>query len=126
MMRRERLAYLLVFLALTGVEVVIGVFFHDDFVRPYVGDALIVVVLWALVRCVAPRGLRWLPGAIFAFACAVEALQAIHLVDRLGITSPLLRTLMGTSFAWGDILAYAVGCGLLWGLELLIRRRNET
>ena len=125
-MRRERLAHLLVFLALTGVEVVIGAFVHDDFVRPYVGDTLVVVALWALVRCAAPRGLRWLPAALFAFACAVEGLQALHLVDRLGITSPFLRIALGTSFAWGDIAAYAVGGALVWVLELLIERRNET
>ena len=124
-MNRERLWYLALFLCLTGAEVYIGACVHDDLIRPYGGDTLAVIVLWALVRCFVPRGVRWLPGALFAFACAVEASQALHLADRLGVTGRFLRTVLGTSFAWGDILAYAVGCLFLAALERAIFGRGK-
>lgn len=121
----RRLPYALALGLLVGAEIYIARYVRDDLIRPYGGDMLAVMAVWALVRCVEPRRWQWLPAAVLAFACAVEVSQALHLADRLRITSPALRIAMGTSFAWGDIAAYAVGAALVWAAELVIRRMRE-
>lgn len=108
--KRARLIYAAVFAVLFAVEIIIGLYVHDQFVRPYIGDMLVVVLLWALVRMIIPFRAVWLSGAIYVFAVLVELSQMIPLVDFLEIENRLIRVLMGTSFAVGDLFAYAAGC----------------
>jgi hypothetical protein len=105
----------LVFLA---VEIVIGFFVHDSFVRPYLGYALVVILIWCVVRIVIPDRCVWLSGAVFLFAVIVEVSQIFPLCDVLGIENRFLRTLMGTSFAWGDIIANFAGCAVTAAVDL--------
>lgn len=122
---RKRLWFLTVTLALLGVEIYIGVCVHGGFVRSYLGDTLVVMLLWAAVRIAYPKGLPWLSGAVFVFACLVEVSQIIPLCDLLGIRNNLIRVLMGTSFAWWDIAAYAAGCLATAGHDLVNARRES-
>ena len=115
---RERLIYIIIAVVLLAVEILIGVFVHDQFVRPYLGDTLVVILLWAIVRIIIPRRAVWLSGAVFLFALLVELSQLIPLVDLFGIQNKLIRTLMGTSFAVGDIVAYAAGCIITAGVDI--------
>ena len=63
--RKARLLYLLSFLVLLGIEILIALFVHDEFIRPYIGDVLAVIVLYAAVRIIRPDGIRLLPLYIF-------------------------------------------------------------
>ncbi|MBQ7727396.1 MAG: DUF2809 domain-containing protein [Clostridia bacterium] len=122
---RDRLIYLAVFIILLVAEILIGLYVHDSFIRPYFGDTLVVILLWALVRIIIPRKAVWLSGAVFAFAVLVELSQLIPLVDLLGIQNQLIRVLMGTSFAFGDILAYAAGCIITVAIDLLVLKKRK-
>ena len=115
---KKRLVYLLATIILLITEVLIALYVHDDFIRPYVGDALVVIVLYTFVRILIPEKGRLLPLYIFLFAVAVEILQGIHIVNILGVAdNRFLRTLIGDSFDIKDILCYGVGCILLWLYE---------
>ena len=48
-MKNKRLFYGIIFAVLVIVEVIIGVFVHDGFVRPYLGDVIVVMAIYALV-----------------------------------------------------------------------------
>ena len=104
---KKRMTYLLSFLLLLAVEVLIGVFVRDDFVRPYVGDILVTVLLCCLVRAIRPEGLRWLPFGVFIFAVAVECVQLVKIPELEGT---LLGIIVGSTFDWKDICCYAIGC----------------
>ena len=52
---KKRLFYLVATLVLLAIEVLIALFVHDSFVRPYVGDMLVVVVIYAFVRIFVPK-----------------------------------------------------------------------
>lgn len=92
------------------VEVFIALFVHDKFVRPYVGDMLVVVLIYFAVRIVIPQGCRFLPLYVFLFAFLVEVLQYFHLVEVLGVeNNRFLRTILGATFDVKDIICYAVG-----------------
>lgn len=120
---RLRRRYALIFLILLAVEVCIALFVHDRFIRPYVGDVLVVVVLYAFLRILLPTGRPWLAWAVTAFACAVELGQAVGLVDLLGLGHiRFFRVLLGTTFDWHDLGCYCVGGGLILLTEGLLSK----
>ena len=107
---KKRLAFLAVFVLLLAAEVLIALFVHDSFVRPYVGDMIVTVVVWSFLRIIFPDKFRLMSLYVMIFAVLVEVGQYFHYTELLGITNPVLVTMMGTSFAWADIACYAVGC----------------
>ncbi len=121
-----RLIFFLCALALLVIEILIGLFVRDSFVRPYLGDTLVVILLWCIIRVVIPDRFVWLSGAIFLFAVLVEISQIFPLCDVLGVENRLLRTLMGTSFAWGDIVAYFAGCVVTLAVDSAILRARRS
>ena len=124
-MSQARRRYGLLFLLLLGIEVVIALFIHDRFVRPYLGDVLVVWVVYAFARTLFPTGLPWLPAGVTLFAVLVEAGQAFGLVDRLGLGHiRFFRILLGSVFDWADVLCYLIGGGLILLAEGLCRSRK--
>lgn len=112
---RKRIYYIVLTVILLAVEVLIALFVHDRIVRPYIGDVLVVVVIYTFIRIWIPDSVRLLPLYVFVFAVGVEILQYFNLVERLGVEDNVfLRTVIGTSFDVKDILCYAVGCVLVW------------
>ncbi len=122
--QNPRLIYLLCFAVLLSCELLIGLFVHDRFVRPYLGDMLVTVLLCCLLRCIWPNRPRALWLYVFCFSGAVEFLQLWGLADRLHIQNKLLRVLLGTTFDWKDIACYFCGC-LLFGLAEFLLRRHK-
>ena len=117
-MRKRRILYAIIFIALLCVELCIALFVHDDFVRPYIGDVLVTVLLCCLCRIAVPKGVPALPAYVFLFAALVEAAQYIDVVKLLGWEdNAILSTLIGRTFSWADILCYGVGCVAFWAAE---------
>lgn len=123
---RLRLMYAGAFVLLTAIEVLIALYVHDNFIRPYIGDVLVVIVVYCFVRIFIPRSLRLLPLYVFIFAVCVEILQYFDLVSVLGLSgNRLARVILGSVFDIKDIGCYAVGCLFLslWEYKL---RKNRT
>lgn len=107
----KRTVYATLALALFMVEVGIALFLQDALVRPFVGDALVVMLLFCVVRMAWPSGsgVR-LAVAVLLFAWAVEVSQAFDLVAVLGLEeSRLVSTVLGRTFSWMDFVAYSAG-----------------
>ncbi len=122
-MVRKRLFNLSLFSILLIIEVLIALFVHDRFIRPYLGDVLVVAVIYFFLRIFIPEKYPWLPAAVFAFAVAAELSQYLCLADRLGITNPILRIVLGSVYDTKDIVCYAIGCTLLAAYEWVGRKR---
>lgn len=120
---KKRIVFFLAFLLFLAIEILIALFVHDHFVRPYIGDVLVVVVLFFLVRILLPEGCRALPLYIFIFAVGVEFLQYFNLVELLELSNNrFMRILLGSVFDFKDIVCYGVGCtGLLAGQWVYVR-----
>ena len=124
-MRKLRLSYAIALMVVLLIEIGIALFVHDDFIRPYVGDVLVVVVLYCLVRIIKPNGVHWLPLAIFIFAAFVEVLQYFDIVKLLGLgNNRFLRVLIGTTFDGKDVLCYGTGCMMLLIFEIGVKKRS--
>ena len=113
-----RCRYGLLAAATLVIEVLIALFVRDSFIRPYVGDVLVIFLLYFSVRILIPQKCRLLPLWIFLFAFGVEWLQSINIVALLGLDNiPFFNILVGTVFDWWDVLCYAIGAGLLFLLR---------
>ena len=112
---KKRFFNVMLFLILLILEVLIAMYVHDNFVRPYIGDVLVVIVLYFAVRSVWPAGLTHLPLILFLFAACVEILQYFNLPQLLGLQDyTFFRILLGSTFDVKDILCYGVGCIFLF------------
>ena len=115
-----RLCYGAAALFIIFIEVLIALFVHDGFIRPYLGDVLAVFAVYFLLRAFIPRKCRLLPLFVFLFALCVEFSQLFDLAAwPLLQNSRFLRILLGSVFDTADILCYAIGCALLGGYEIL-------
>ena len=122
-MKKKRLIYALLFLSVLLAEILIALFVKDAFVRPYVGDMLVTVLICCFLRIFFPTGVKLLPVYVFLFAAAVEFGQYLDMVKLLGLEgNRFISVLLGRTFSFPDILCYAVGCILFFGAELCIRR----
>ena len=118
---RFNLYYAVWFGILLGVELGIALFVDDKFIRPYMGDVLVVILIYALVRAFFKVAIIPAALGVLVFAFGVEILQYFKLVEWLGWeSSAIARTVIGTTFSGEDLVAYTVGVGILLGSEKLI------
>lgn len=111
---------------LLAAEVCIALFVHDAFVRPYLGDVLVILLLYCLGRGVLEIRGSWLVPGVTALGVLAEGLQALRLADRLGLgpASPL-RIILGSTFDWADLLCYLAG-GLILALWEMKKARHKN
>lgn len=111
MLKKSRATYAVAFGVLLFIEIIIALFVHDAFVRPYIGDVLVTVLLCCLCRIIIPKGVSALPIYVFVFAVLVELAQYVKVVKLLGLeNNAFFSTIIGTTFSFVDILCYAAGC----------------
>jgi Protein of unknown function (DUF2809) len=113
---RFRPAYAIAALALFALELTIATRWrHVPFVRADLGDYLVVILLFTMVKAVWNLSPRRLAFGIFVFACGVEGVQALALADRLGLARGSWPSIViGTHFAWSDLAMYLAGCLTAW------------
>ena len=96
--------------ALFVIEVLVALFAHDSFVRPYGGDYLVVILLYCGVRTFIKAAPVKIAVAVLLFAYTIEVLQYFNIVDRLGLSgNAIARTVIGYGFDLLDLLAYTLG-----------------
>ena len=126
-MKKKRLIYLIAAIVLFVIELLIALFVHDSFVRPYVGDMLVVILIYCFVRIFIPEKFRLLPLAVFLFALATEIMQYFKIVSLLHLEdNAVLSTIIGTSFDLKDVLCYAFGCILLGIYEMISSSKSPS
>ena len=126
-MKNKRILYLLIFCGLLAVEMGIALFVNDAFVRPYVGDMLVALLLCCLCRVIVPDKVRLLPVYVFIFAACVELGQYFDLVALLDLAdNRIISIALGRTFSWMDLVCYAVGCAAAFGLDQTIIKKTRV
>ncbi len=115
-------------ISLFFIEVIIALYFHDEFVRPYFGDFLVVILLYCTIKSIGNFPVLRTAIAVLLFAYLIEILQYFDIVRRIGLAnSQLASTVIGTTFQWGDIVAYTLGIVMVVLVEKLRKSRvNDT
>lgn len=117
--------YALVACLLLAIELVIGLYVHDRFIRPFVGDLLVVWLIFFLCRSLLKTDSSRLLLAVWLFCCAVEFGQYWRLVELLHLQQlPLARIVIGATFDGMDLLAYTLGALSLYTLLRFQQRRT--
>ncbi|MDE6425067.1 MAG: DUF2809 domain-containing protein [Ruminococcus sp.] len=111
---KKRISYITGFLILLIVEVLIALFISGGFIRNYMGDVIVVWVVYCFVKIFLVKSNSYLTAiGVMFFAFIVEFLQYIHIVDILGLGNiTFFRVLIGTSFSVIDLLCYSVGTAM--------------
>ena len=120
----KRTIYFLLFLIVFTVEACIAIYIHDDFIRPYVGDVLVTILLCCLLRGIFPDRLHRLPLYVFLFSVLIEFTQLLNITEQMGIKNKIIRIFLGTTFDWKDIVCYAIGCILFYIAETTFKKRR--
>ncbi|RYY60140.1 MAG: DUF2809 domain-containing protein [Chitinophagaceae bacterium] len=114
--------YFFLFVLLFITEVLIALYLHDRFIRPYVGDVLVVIMLYCLVRSFFRWPVVRTAIAVLLFSYIVEACQYFRVIYALGLAqSKLARVVMGIGFDWTDILAYTLGFAAVLAAEYFLQ-----
>lgn len=101
----------------------IALYAHDEFVRPYLGDVLAVILVYCGLRAVLRIGV--VPAALAALAVGllVELGQGIGILDMLGLRgNAVASVVLGSDFEVKDLVAYTAGAAIV----LLVERSLRT
>ena len=107
-----------IFLIIFAVEVCIALFVNDSIIRPYGGDVLVVMLIYYFAKSFVETKTIWLVIAALLFAYLVEIGQYFRLVEVLVMeNNKVIRTIIGSSFSWGDIFAYTLGAAICYFID---------
>src|SRR4051812_43745911 len=98
--------YLLLTVILFAIEVCIALYITDRFIRPFVGDVLVVVLIYCFVSIFLNVSYWKAAFGVFLFASLIETLQYFDYVKLLGLeNNRVLSVMMGRTFEWSDYAA---------------------
>jgi hypothetical protein len=124
-MNDRRPRYALLALAVFVVEVAIAVFVRDRLVRPLVGGALAVILVYLALRAATRLGQATSLSLALGVAFAVELGQLLGVIDLLGLKeNPVARVVLGARFDPLDLVAYVAGAACIVAAETLARKQG--
>lgn len=93
-----------------SIEASIALFVKDGFVRHTLGDFLVVILLYCLIKSffnIKPIVAAWI---VLVVATFIELGQYFDLLSKLDLAeNPVARLVLGTTFSIADLLAYLAG-----------------
>lgn len=117
--------YFVMAVLLFGIEILIAKFAHDQILRPYVGDLLVVILIYCFVKSFLVTPFINTALAVLAFSYTVEVLQYFQIVNKLGLQhSKYASIIIGTSFEWIDLVAYTLGIAIVIYLETGLTKKK--
>lgn len=125
--RKKRKGYFTVFLGLFLIEILIARFVNDAFIRPYLGDFLVVILIYSFLMSISSISVLKGLALVLAFAFSIEFLQLVDIVHLLQQQpSRLLTIILGSSFSGWDLLAYSLGILCTGSLEYIFKPAEES
>ena len=102
--------YFFLTLILFVVEICIALFITDKIIRPFVGDVLVVILIYCFLRIFLNVNYLKLALGVLIFAFTIEILQYFDYVKLLGLeNNRILSVALGRTFELLDFAAYFVG-----------------
>jgi Protein of unknown function (DUF2809) len=114
--------YLIAFITLFLIEVGIALFINDRIIRPYIGDILVIILMYTFIRSFIKKPIRFLAIYLFVFASFVEVVQYFNILEVMSLQdNKILSIIFGSTFDIKDILCYLIG-----SIILIIWDNRET
>lgn len=108
-MKISRLSYFIAFISILIIEVIIALYVHDNFIRPYVGDILVIICIYFLAKTVFLQKIKNLSLYILIFSIMVEFVQYFQIFNNLTNDNYILKIILGATFDIKDIICYIIG-----------------
>lgn len=102
------------------LEVYIAFFVEDTFIRPYLGDFLVMLLMYSFIRAFFPVTVHKTLVGILVFALLVEVSQHFQLLHQLQLGHlRWAKMILGQTFSWADIWMYLLGIVFIYWVERL-------
>ena len=119
--------YFLFFALLFIVEVLIALYIDDRIIRPFVGDFLVVILIYCFVKAFLKVSVISTAISVLLFAFVVEGLQYLHIVKLLGLQKYRVAVVViGNHFQWLDILIYTLGIATVVFIEKRVNGLHQN
>lgn len=113
-----KVTYALAFSILLIIEICIALYVDDQIIRPFIGDLLVVILIYCFVRAFTKFPYLKVIIGVLLFAYIVEAIQATSFIDWIGFSdNKVAKIVLGSTFDWGDMLAYTIGALFIFIFE---------
>ncbi|KAB2731782.1 DUF2809 domain-containing protein [Brucella anthropi] len=120
---RSALCFTLMLLALLALLATMGA--GLGWIRSFIGDVIAVIFVYAVLRTFIDGNRLLLALIAFLTGVAVEYGQYLAKQFDIVIGNPALRIILGATPDWLDVLAYAIGGGIVV-VYLLTRRQVKA
>jgi hypothetical protein len=122
-----RSRYFIVALALFIIEVAIAMFVEGGVVRGWLGDFLVVIMLYCFICAFLNMPVIGTAILVLLFAFGIEASQYFELIQILGLQDfKLAKGVLGSSFAGSDLIAYTLGMLMVLLIERISLKPRNT
>lgn len=112
-------------IGMLALLVYIALFVNDTFVRPFLGDVLVVIWLFFTLRTLLHLSTYTLAASVLCIAYLIEFAQYFQVLNHLGLAHiDVLRIVFGATYDSGDLLAYTLGYALIIAGHKLCAKRN--
>ena len=119
--------YFLFFLLFFVTEISIALYVHDNFIRPFFGDYLVVFLVYCFVMTFINGNKFKIAIMVFIFCIGVEFLQYLNLITILELqNSDLAAAILGTSFAMEDLVCYLLGILSILIIEFFVKKTKQN
>lgn len=112
--------HFLIFSIIFLIEVGIALFIHDQFIRPYLGDYLVIFLLYYFIASFVKTKPTYIIIGILLFSYFIEMLQYLNIVDYFQIKNKILRIVIGNTFSYEDLIIYTLA-----GISLFLIYRKK-
>jgi DNA integrity scanning protein DisA with diadenylate cyclase activity len=119
--------YFYLTILLFAIEIIIAKYVHDDIIRPYVGDMLVIMLIYCFVKSFIATKVLPTTMAVLVFSYLIEAFQYFKIVNILGLQQyKIARIIIGTTFSWADIFMYTIGIAIVIFVEKRIENKMPS
>jgi hypothetical protein len=119
--------YLLFAIIIFVVEVLIALYVRDSIVRPYVGDYLVVIMIYCFVKAFIKASPLKVAIGVLLFSYLIEFLQYFNFLEAIGLEkNKIAKIVLGHGFEWIDLFAYTLGIGTVLLVEWRSNRKFQS
>ena len=121
--------YAIASLILFIIETLIAYFLKNGFIRHTFGDFLVVILLYCIFKSVIKTKPIYIAVLVLIIAFIVEFSQKSILLEFLNLqNNTLAKTILGSTFQTGDLIAYTLGIisVLIFEYKILNKRIRDS
>lgn len=113
-----RYPYLFLAILILLLELAIGLWVNDGFIRPYLGDFLVTILIYAFIMALGISNWKNSLWITMIICYVVETAQYFDLVNVLQLGQyKIARIIIGTHFSWIDMLCYTLAGMVIFIVE---------